>query len=332
MLMVSGCGGTPPAPAGPPTAGLAKSAAAPADAGSLDVSDKTLARFTTEHRELLLRHLASSARWRVSAEEGQLMAVRREADPGATTFHDLPPEALRTTLNGFYVTHAQYLQSRVRVRFGVQNQGDYWDLPEHFQLVPVGSGIVKLRGAQAINEGWKTNVRLDGGSGIYLEIMEESSDPKRAFSQRTLRELNRELAQVLARRKELETMGYLAELVPRESTRPGRSTLAVEGDGGTNQVVGYVNPGEPGHTRLRVFNNQTGAPLSADRVDQRSREYPGWSVDGARQFFINSQVTIYEGDFNTRHPARFEVWFTPTKGGPERKLVETIATVTGWER
>jgi hypothetical protein len=41
---------------------------------------------------------------------------------------------------------------------------------------------------------------------------------------------------------------------------------------------------------------------------------------------------IYEGDWGKPYAARFEVWFTPDAGGPERKLAERIFKIEGWQR
>jgi len=34
----------------------------------------------------------------------------------------------------------------------------------------------------------------------------------------------------------------------------------------------------------------------------------------------------------TQHAARFEVWFEPDNGDPERKLAERIYKIEGWQR
>jgi hypothetical protein len=40
---------------------------------------------------------------------------------------------------------------------------------------------------------------------------------------------------------------------------------------------------------------------------------------------------VYEGDWDTFYPARFELWFVPSGGGPERKLVEKVFRICGWQ-
>lgn len=44
------------------------------------------------------------------------------------------------------------------------------------------------------------------------------------------------------------------------------------------------------------------------------------------------EMTIYEGGWGIYYPARFELWFAPDSGKPERKLAERIFRVEGWER
>ncbi len=50
------------------------------------------------------------------------------------------------------------------------------------------------------------------------------------------------------------------------------------------------------------------------------------------QFFYNSEITVYEGDWETYYPALLELWFVPDCGKPERKLIEKIFKIEGWQR
>ena len=41
---------------------------------------------------------------------------------------------------------------------------------------------------------------------------------------------------------------------------------------------------------------------------------------------------IGEGDWGKYYAARFEVWFDPDSGAPERKLLEKNFKIEGWQR
>lgn len=102
--------------------------------------------------------------------------------------------------------------------------------------------------------------------------------------------------------------------------------------GGIYFVYAHVNPGEPGYAYLKVFEATKNTPLSASRMPERSTEFIGWSDKTNDQFLYNSEITVYEGDWEVYYPARFELWFVPDSGKPERKLIEKIFKIEGWQR
>lgn len=99
-----------------------------------------------------------------------------------------------------------------------------------------------------------------------------------------------------------------------------------------DHLQGWVNPGGSGYVDLKVFRVDDGIRLSADRIAEPSNELTGWSEDVDTLFYYNSDVTVYEGDWDHHYDARFELWFHPSDGGPERKLVEVARAICGWER
>lgn len=94
----------------------------------------------------------------------------------------------------------------------------------------------------------------------------------------------------------------------------------------------WVNPGEPGMIYLKAFEITQGTALSTSRLPGSTSEWIGWSDDSEELFFSNSHFTIYEGDWGDPYAARFEVWFAPEAGGPERKLMEKNYIIEGWMR
>jgi hypothetical protein len=102
--------------------------------------------------------------------------------------------------------------------------------------------------------------------------------------------------------------------------------------GGIYLVHAYVNPGELGVAYLKVFEATRNTRLSEFRITKRSRKKTRWSDDPYTQFLYNTEITVYEGDWGVYYPARFELWFVPASGGPERKLFEKIFRIEGWMR
>lgn len=93
----------------------------------------------------------------------------------------------------------------------------------------------------------------------------------------------------------------------------------------------WVNPGEPGMLYLKAFEVTQGTPLSVNRLRERSNEWAGWSDKPDELFFSNTHFTIYEGDWGKPYAARFEVWFKPDSGAEERKLMEKVFKIEGWQ-
>jgi hypothetical protein len=97
-------------------------------------------------------------------------------------------------------------------------------------------------------------------------------------------------------------------------------------------VAYSINPGEPGSVYLKAFEVTKGTPLSVDRLEAKSRTRMTWSADPSERFGAKAGFTIYEGDWGKPYAARFEVWFTPDSGKPDRKLAERIFKIEGWQR
>lgn len=113
----------------------------------------------------------------------------------------------------------------------------------------------------------------------------------------------------------------------------------------------WCNPGEPGFIYLKAFEITQGTPLSGNDFKSLMRKYwltaktslvvdsledetnvkTGYSKDPSELFFAPMRFTIYEGNWGRCYGARFEVWFKPDSGQPERKLLEKNFEIGGWE-
>ena len=96
--------------------------------------------------------------------------------------------------------------------------------------------------------------------------------------------------------------------------------------------AGLVVPGEPGMTYLRAFEATKGTPLSESGLKEDSNERIGWSDEPEEKFLYENEFMIHEGDWGKPYAARIEVWFRPDSGKPERKLLERICKIEGWQR
>lgn len=88
---------------------------------------------------------------------------------------------------------------------------------------------------------------------------------------------------------------------------------------------------EEGEIFLRCYEATKNKPLSSERIAKASKV----AVPSTTSFskLVEGQCfTIYPGDWGDYYAARIEVWHRDTKTGKERKLMEKVYRVEGWQR
>lgn len=272
---------------------------------------------------ILLRHLASSPAWRVFTEHGHRYATRRWMIGSQWQF----------TLHGYYTRHS----------LDMWNNAGLPDFQSRFTLGLSGKPWAgNLGQATRLKNGDSAPLHLSEGNGmpqshcvisaapLVVEIFEQSPAKARRLTQAALAHLQNELAPLAAQPAE-ET---IRALLPPGSIRRGEPSFDLQQSfqPGIYDSVLWLNPGEPGMVYLKAFEATKGTPLSGERLKEKSNEWTGWSDDPGEQFFSNTHFTIYEGDWGKPYAARFEVWFAPDSGAPERKLLEKVFRIEGWQR
>ena len=101
---------------------------------------------------------------------------------------------------------------------------------------------------------------------------------------------------------------------------------------GIYRLYAWANPGEPGGVYVRAYEVTHETRLSEPDLSQSTSNTAQWSVNQDEQFRYSAKTMIYEGDWGYPYAARFELWFKPSTGAPERKLVERVFRIEGWER
>ena len=91
------------------------------------------------------------------------------------------------------------------------------------------------------------------------------------------------------------------------------------------------NPGEPGQVLLRAYEVTTGKCAFGREVELKSESGNAWSVDRMEKFrYYHPHLHVFlRGRENVFYAVRFEVWFKPSSGQPERKLIERVYRVCG---
>lgn len=283
-----------------------------------------LPSFHGSKRGMLIRHLATSCKWRVTEEEGKLFAVRREVDEYGNWSSDL---------NGF-ITRFVNPRGLYSVRTVIGIDGKIYADRFHAQAIPAKSETLRLPCSASVNHEHETYLCDEFGPSV-LEIFEESPVEKRAYT-------NAELAFVRDELNKLSTSavapvrGFDPNLMPKFSMGPAEPLMKVHNSGGGSGIYfvdAFINPGEAGKTYLKVFEATRNTRLSESSVRKDSIEYTGWSNNPKETFFYSSMICVYEGDWGVMYPARFELWFQPSdRSKPARKLLERTYRISGWQR
>ena len=99
-----------------------------------------------------------------------------------------------------------------------------------------------------------------------------------------------------------------------------------------NQAGGceaWINPGESGQVVLRAYEVTTGKCAFSREIELKSASENAWSVVRTEKFLYYHPYVFLRGRENVFYAVRFEVWFKPSSGQPERKLIERVYRVCG---
>ncbi len=273
--------------------------------------------------DVLRRYLATSPCWRLFRDRRGVFATRRM----------MVGPVWQYSLNGYYgnTKFAPWTQSSAahfQCRLTIGLSGSPW-APTSGESTTLSDGQtapLKLSEGNGIRE---SHCVVSAGN-LCVEVFEQSMARERLITKTALGYLNREMAPLAAS----PDWATIQRIVPKGGIRTGDPSfdLMDSSQPGIYDSVIWVNPGEPGMVYLKAYEVTRGTPLSARRVKENTSEWVGWSSDPQQQFYANANFTIYEGDWGKPYAARFEVWFVPDSGAPERKLMEKAYRIEGWER
>ena len=88
---------------------------------------------------------------------------------------------------------------------------------------------------------------------------------------------------------------------------------------------------EEGEIFLRCYEATKNKPLSSERIAKASKVAVP-STTSFSKLVEGQNFTIYPGDWGDYYAARIEVWHRDAKTGKERKLMEKVYRVEGWQR
>jgi len=314
----------PDNPSGTPDAFQASVRAALAVPGTGDTEFipalPSLRRAAAENAGAFRDYLDASPDWHVFMESGHRFAARRWSYGG------IP----RDELHGYISGHARSGDFSIRCLLCLDcKQWSYYDV----QRVPEGTIPAHPRMTRD-NEQYESRVMIDCGK-VWVELFDQSATPERRITKVTIAELEKEFALFLENPKAAvrEAKARSSELAGRIKNQDKPALTLYNGMQPGIYVACYaLNPGAPGSVYLKAFEVTQGTPLSVQRLRYSSETRMAWSENPEERFSASAGFTIYEGDWGKPYAARFEVWFKPDDGSPERKLAERIFKIEGWQR
>lgn len=288
-------------------------------------------------RDELMRYLARHPGWWLHDDRGNLCATRRLRSGGMwnhplhgyysgnlrqVKLSDVPPA-------DWQKESAERIQARIQKDFEAQQKATYYQTRTTigFPYSPFGrkkgaehpaTATVKAE-LEAGNLGSHGSCERFGDKDFCVEVFEQSTARERRISNAVFAFLKDEFSGLKLPADAVKRGAD--EFVLRNGMQPGIYNLTLR-----------LNPGESGVTYLKAFEVTKGTRLSEDRLYDRSNERIGWSSDFDEKFLYENEFTIYEGDWGKPYAARIEVWFRPDSGKPERKLIERICKIEGWQR
>ncbi|MCB1098059.1 MAG: hypothetical protein KDN22_20980 [Verrucomicrobiae bacterium] len=280
----------------------------------------SLRRASTDHPKTFSDYVEASPDWHVFMEQGNRFASRRWSYGGE------PQDTLHGYISEF--SGVSKFQTRCLLCLDRKQWSRY-----SVQHVQEGTKPVKPNMSMG-NQLHESRIMIECG-GVWVELFEQSDNPERRVTKATVANLEKEFSEFLqtpdasvsaARTKSRELAGRLAG----DDAHPFRLLTGMQP--GIYGVAYSLNPGEPGSVYLKAFEITKGTPLSAERLEAKSKTRMTWSTDSSELFGAKAGFTIYEGDWGKPYAARFEVWFTPDSGKQERKLAERIFKIEGWQR
>jgi len=280
----------------------------------------SLRRAATEHAEVFFKYLEASPDWHVFMESGHRFAARRWSRDG------IPLDTLHGYISDTWAD--DYSQMRCLLCLDCKQWSGY--SVQHIQE-SANPAQPRMSRGNGLDE---SRIMIDCGK-VWVELFEQSSAPERRITKAAIGELEKEFARFLDNPEAAVNEARLrsAGIASRIGARENAALILCNGIQPGIYVAHYrLNPGAPGSVYLKAFEVTQGTPLSAQRLREKSETRMAWSANPEERFSASARFTIYEGDWGKPYAARFEVWFKPDDGSPERKLAERIFKIEGWQR
>ncbi|MBL9182798.1 MAG: hypothetical protein JNN17_11710 [Verrucomicrobiaceae bacterium] len=290
------------------------------DKAELTPDMPSLRKAATNHASKFMDYVEASPDWHVFLERGNRFASRSWSYGGE------PRDELHGYISEF--NDEARFQTRCLLCLDRKQWSSY-----SVQHVEEGKKSI-LPEMRKGNELHESRIMVECG-GVWVELFEQSNNLERRVTKATLAALEKEFSEFLVNPDAAvaKVRGRSRELAKRLAGTSAHDFRLLNGmQPGIYTVAYSLNPGEAGSVYLKAFEVTQGTPLSAARLEEKSKTRMTWSSTPEERFGAKAGFTIYEGDWGKPYAARFEVWFEPDSGKDQRKLAERVFKIEGWQR
>ena len=246
---------------------------------TISADTAALSTIDAAHADALQQHLCADPRWKVHRRSGVLTAEKRTRLGSAWR---LPPSGYHEDSERMW---------RIAVRFDDRDPDATWAESELVSLAQAGDPTITVNGTPLLGEqdGQLATAIVVEAPQLAVEIFEAGPEGDRRITAKALGSIPVVLPGVSAER--VATSGFDPSWMSAVHVRSGEASAALQpSEAGFSEVTGWLNPGGPGWTWLRLLDAE-GLPWQDEVVPAWSTERIGWG-DGL--FFFQAIVPTPE--------------------------------------
>jgi hypothetical protein len=269
-------------------------------------------------RDSLLRHFATSAKWRVYEVANNVVVTRRSVFNGNWTRNNIFSEL-------------HYLPATGRASAGIEIYPGQVIKPGWGPQNEVAWQAEKASLATSFKDRNNSSITyFQAGQGV-IAIQEHTPFCERNFTRDAIASVAQEL-EAVGKSKTVAQRGFDPKLMPEGSIRLGQPEIKLRRKGlpGIYYIEAYLNPGEAGYVYVKLINERNRKVIEPEQTRLDSLEYTGWSTHSQEQFFYSALIQVYAEKWSTQFPGRFELWFHATdKEKPDKLLMSKTDRIHG---
>jgi hypothetical protein len=261
-----------------------------------------LSAVTAENADAVLRQLAADPRFRVTTQDGAIVAARRMKDGNDWA----------VGFEGFHLAKRGAWRALVRM---TPYTNSPWDVSQLVSRADASAGAIRCIAFRPTSHPtWDTVALQWKGPVATLEVL-DSGDDSLPGVQEALGYIPNYLAGVARQRADIDVKGYTPLYNVSREPRRGEPTIAITSPAaGQLEVRARIHVFRKGITWVRILDEKL-TPWEPDAVAAGTREIVGWSPEQAELFYLQGRFPVPSGP---KFSGTAELWFQAEGRAAER--------------